>query len=629
MVSSNFSTSRDNIKIETTNETYYIIKEAKSFSDAKQAAEDDGAKLASFETENEYTLLYNAISSEYASDSSWGVNTVGAGDGVYLRIGGTDGDTVSRYDSETWNWKWISDNSEISKSRVEWGEGTVGEEPDNYFDGTNGSNLGGQDSLAMGLTGWGGSNRDAYGDAGEWNDVRDDRLLYYLVEVPKAPTISSFDADNSVVWTTSNIVLNFSEAVDVESGNIVIYKASDDSVVETIDVTSLNKFSVDLQIYDYSSNTLALLGRTFLPEISSYLGISEDSEWYEAKTHNEWYQELKNNWKMTINGTDYLFVDSSNPQGNESLNAQSSGGGSWVYVSTNEEYTPNVGGSGSTIAATFTNLESKTSYTINPTNYLEVLTSYYLQIDATAFDDSSSNSYPGISDKTTLSFTTVSDLEAYNYIASYEDLINAFGLDTSAAVAHYHNYGKAEGRSISLFSAEDYLAKYSDLAAAYGNEGIAALMHYIQYGYAEGRTDDLTESGSGSGSSGSWSLTDFEALNYIASYGDLISAFGTDITSAKSHYTNNGESEGRDLDDFDEWGYLASNNDLMGVFGSDTTEAVTHYIQYGFSEGRSTNTFNADSYLNNYADLKNAFGNDLTLATKHYVESGFNEGRFF
>ena len=32
--------------------------------------------------------------------------------------------------------------------------------------------------------------------------------------------------------------MNFSEVVDVETGNIVIYKTSDNSVVETIDVTS-------------------------------------------------------------------------------------------------------------------------------------------------------------------------------------------------------------------------------------------------------------------------------------------------------------------------------------------------------------------------------------------------------
>ena len=54
------------------------------------------------------------------------------------------------------------------------------------------------------------------------------------------PTLtSSVPADNATaVAEGSNIVLNFSEAVDVETGNIVIYKTSDNSVVETIDVTS-------------------------------------------------------------------------------------------------------------------------------------------------------------------------------------------------------------------------------------------------------------------------------------------------------------------------------------------------------------------------------------------------------
>jgi len=228
------------------------------------------------------------------------------------------------------------------------------------------------------------------------------------------------------------------------------------------------------------------------------------------------------------------------------------------------------------------------------------------------------------------------DSQVLNYIASNEDLINAFGNNIEAARSHYENYGKSEGRSLTAFSASDYLANYSDLSAAFGSDQTSALKHYIQSGFNEGRTASSTGSGSssdsGSGSGGSESssdLTDLEAYNYIASYGDLISAFGTDITSAKSHYTNNGESEGRALDNFDEWGYLASNNDLMNAFGSDTTEAVKHYISYGKSEGRVTNLFNADSYLNNYADLKNAFGNDKELATKHYVENGFNEGRVF
>ena len=44
--------------------------------------------------------------------------------------------------------------------------------------------------------------------------------------------------------------------------------------------------------------------------------------------------------------------------------------------------------------------------TINPSTTLDSSTAYYVQIAATAFDDSSSNSYAGINDETTLNFTT-------------------------------------------------------------------------------------------------------------------------------------------------------------------------------------------------------------------------------
>jgi methionine-rich copper-binding protein CopC len=54
-----------------------------------------------------------------------------------------------------------------------------------------------------------------------------------------APTLSSSSpSDNATeVAINSNIVLTFSEAVDAESGNITIKKTSDDSTIETIDVT--------------------------------------------------------------------------------------------------------------------------------------------------------------------------------------------------------------------------------------------------------------------------------------------------------------------------------------------------------------------------------------------------------
>ncbi len=54
-----------------------------------------------------------------------------------------------------------------------------------------------------------------------------------------APTLSSSSPsdDATEVAVNANIVLTFSEAVDAESGNITIKKTSDDSTIETIDVT--------------------------------------------------------------------------------------------------------------------------------------------------------------------------------------------------------------------------------------------------------------------------------------------------------------------------------------------------------------------------------------------------------
>ena len=113
-----------------------------------------------------------------------------------------------------------------------------------------------------------------------------------------APTLSSSSPSDgaSSVGVNDNIVLTFSEAVDAESGNIIIKKSSDDSTVETISVTSSN-----------------------------------------------------------------------------------------------------VSGSGST------------QITINPDTTLDVETGYYITIASTAFDDVDSASYAGISDSTTLNFTTKID----------------------------------------------------------------------------------------------------------------------------------------------------------------------------------------------------------------------------
>ncbi len=141
-----------------------------------------------------------------------------------------------------------------------------------------------------------------------------------------APSLSSASPadDATAVAVGGNIVLNFSEAVDVESGNIVIYKSSDDSTVETIAVTSS---------------------------------------------------------QVTGTGT--------------------------------------------------------TQITINPSSDLDSSTEYYVQIAATGFDDSSGNSYAGITDKTSLSFTTADlpTLSINDVTSSDESAANATFTVTLSAIS--------------------------------------------------------------------------------------------------------------------------------------------------------------------------------------------------
>ena len=80
-------------------------------------------------------------------------------------------------------------------------------------------------------------------------------------------------------------------------------------------------------------------------------------------------------------------------------------------------------------------------------------------------------------------------IDGLQYVASYPDLIRAFGANAAAGQAHYAQYGQAEGRVPDAFDEVQYLANYADLRAAFGIDGTAATVHFIRNGFAEGRTD--------------------------------------------------------------------------------------------------------------------------------------------
>lgn len=115
-------------------------------------------------------------------------------------------------------------------------------------------------------------------------------------------------------------------------------------------------------------------------------------------------------------------------------------------------------------------------------------------------------------------------------------------------------------------------------------------------------------------------------LEYVAGYGDLIAAIGSNPDAALGHYLGYGRYEGRDVA-FDALEYVASHGDLVRALGANRDVGAAHYINYGYYEGRTADAFNAAQYLTNYADLQAAFGNDLEAATMHYIEYGFEEGR--
>ena len=90
---------------------------------------------------------------------------------------------------------------------------------------------------------------------------------------------------------------------------------------------------------------------------------------------------------------------------------------------------------------------------------------------------------------------TLQPFDGLEYIASYPDLIRAFGANAAAGTQHYLTNGQAAGRVPDSFNAHQYLANYADLRAAFGTNLAAARIHYITHGYFEGRTDKAPPTG--------------------------------------------------------------------------------------------------------------------------------------
>ena len=224
------------------------------------------------------------------------------------------------------------------------------------------------------------------------------------------PTLtSSVPADNATnIAVDANIVLNFSENVDAESGGTITIKKSDNSTVETISVTSsqvTGSGSSQITItpssnFEENTEYSILISNTAFDDSDggSYAGISSltDRSFTTTNTLPTLTSSVPadNATNVAVDATIVL---------NFSENVDAESGGTIIIKKTSDDSqvesitvtdTDRVSGSGSS------------QITITPSSNFDNNTEYYVLISANAFDDSSSGSYAGIpTSKTTLSFT--------------------------------------------------------------------------------------------------------------------------------------------------------------------------------------------------------------------------------
>jgi len=224
------------------------------------------------------------------------------------------------------------------------------------------------------------------------------------------PTGTFNPADGSAgVAVNSNITLTFDEAVrnlddsaltdsnvdalitlkDTDaSGSDIPFDATIDAAKEVITINPTSNFTSEQVVYvaigatveDASNNAITETNATFTVEDVLAPTILSTTPVDEATSVNV-DQDLIINFSEPVDvefGTIKIFRSSDDS----------------VFESMSVTSATQVSGSGTSII------------TVNPSNTLDFLTSYYIQIDSTAFDDPSGNSFAGIADTTTWNFTT-------------------------------------------------------------------------------------------------------------------------------------------------------------------------------------------------------------------------------
>ena len=317
-----------------------------------------------------------------------------------------------------------------------------------------------------------------------------------------APTASSFSpVDNATgVGVADNLVTNFSEAIQKGTGNLVIKKQSDNSVVETIAVTAGN---VTVSGSELTINPTADLGEgtDYYVEIvngaitdiagNNYAGITGNSTWnFTTVASADTTPPTASSLSPADNATD-VAVDA-----NLVINfseAIQKGTGNLVLKKLSDNSVVE------TIAVTAGNVTvSGSELTINPTADLESGTDYYVEIPNGAITDIAGNHYAGITGNSTWNFKT-QGTAAINGTAGADNLTGTASSDIINGLAGDDTLkGGAGNDFLDGGNGKDILIGGPGLNTfifQFGQSSVFASDHVSNFAIGSDKIDLLTEGG--------------------------------------------------------------------------------------------------------------------------------------
>lgn len=177
--------------------TYQVVKENKNWIGAAACAVEKGGILAEINSQDEQDAVFAGLQS--AGVSLLNTTAPDGGGSSYIWIGGNDM-------AEEGKWIWDGNNDGVGPQfwQGDFAGSSVGDlyenwggEPDNYN-----SN---QNALGLALTDW------IYGDAGEWNDLFQGNLLYFVIEYDSILGTKDAISEPGSAWLYPNPVRDFLE----------------------------------------------------------------------------------------------------------------------------------------------------------------------------------------------------------------------------------------------------------------------------------------------------------------------------------------------------------------------------------------------------------------------------------